>query len=46
MENFETLMPSLKWRHNWYFKVRFRHYQFEKTQFGQITQLQVLITKV
>jgi len=28
---------SLKWRHNWYFKVQFRHNQLEKTQFGQIT---------
>jgi len=23
-------MMSLKWRHNWFFKVRFRYNQFEK----------------
>jgi len=28
---------SLKWRHNWYFEVWFRHNQLEKLQFGQIT---------
>jgi len=33
-------MTSLNWRHN-FFKVRFRQSQFEKTQLGQITQLQV-----
>jgi len=35
------LVTSLKWRNNWFFKVRFRYNQFEKTQFGQITQVQV-----
>jgi len=34
-------MTSLKWRHNWFFKVRFRHNQLEKTQFGYITSLPV-----
>jgi len=37
------VMTSLKWPHHWFFKVQFRHNQFEKTQFGQITQLQVTI---
>jgi len=30
---------SLKWRHNYFFEVRFRHNQLEKPQFGQITEL-------
>jgi len=36
-----TAMTSLKRRHNCFFKLRFLLYQFEKPQFGQITQLQV-----
>jgi len=36
-----VMMTSLKWRHNYIFKVLFRHYQLEKPQFGQITELQV-----
>jgi len=34
-------MMSLKWHHNYIFEVRFRHNELEKTQFGQITKLQV-----
>jgi len=37
-------MTSLKWRLSDFFKVRFRHNQFEKPQFGQITLL--YITKI
>jgi len=33
-----TTMTLLKRRHNLFFKVRFRHNQFEKLQFGQITK--------
>jgi len=29
---------SLKWRHNGFFKARFRNNQFERPQFGQIMQ--------
>jgi len=38
----EITMTSLKYCHNWYFKVRFRYNQFEKPLFGQITQIQVI----
>jgi len=24
------VMASLKWRHNWFLRIRFRHNQFEK----------------
>jgi len=34
-----------QWRPNCFFKVRFRRNQFEKQQFGQITQLQVTKTE-
>jgi len=30
-------ITSLKWRHNWFFEVWFRHNLLEKLQFGQIT---------
>jgi len=30
-------IKSIKWRHNWFFEVRFRHNQLEKPQFGEIT---------
>jgi len=32
-------MTSLKWRHNWFFHVRFCHNQLEKTKLGHVTQL-------
>jgi len=35
------MASSLKWRHYWFFKDRFLNNQFEKPEFGQITQLQV-----
>jgi len=35
-------MTSLKSRHNYIFEVRFRHNQFQKLLFSQITELQVM----
>jgi len=32
------MMTSLVWRQNWFW---FCHNQYEETQFGQITQLQI-----
>jgi len=36
-----VIITLQKWRHK-FFEVRFRHIQLEKTQFGQITKLQVI----
>jgi len=39
-------ITSLKWRHTWLFKIWICNNQLEKTQFGQITQLQVPKSKI